>query len=113
MTEAKCCCCGFRERHGVFTSHSSADGLYKVFMCIRCFMDPNIFAVGKRWLPHWTLAVKTQGRRNPFGRYAPDEPEQKKGSVVVSAKKSRREVAMSESLYVGQRQLCCFAGESV
>jgi hypothetical protein len=69
-------------------------------------MNPNIFSTAKRWMPHWTLAVKTQVRKNPFAHPAPDEPGA--AECMVLSRKGKREVAMSESLYVGQKQLGVF-----
>lgn len=108
--KAQCCVCGFVCSHGVLTAHSSAEGPFKSFVCERCFGNPNIFSVAKRWLPHWTLAIKHQQRRNGFARKG---PEVHPFDAAILTKKSKREVAMSESLYSGQRQLCSFAEASL
>lgn len=99
-----CCVCGFPSNHGVYVGQSCYEGYSKVFACEKCFKNPNIFLVGKRILPHWTLAIKTQSRVNTFARdYA-------KGigsniESVVLTKRGKMQVIMSEDLYRGQKQL--------
>jgi len=88
-----CCCCGFDSNHGVKTKEG--------FWCELCFYNPNLFSVAKRILPHWTLAVKTQTKINPFGR----EGSENICSGLYLTKKAKRELAMSESLYRNQKQL--------
>ncbi|MFA5365644.1 MAG: hypothetical protein WC325_10740 [Candidatus Bathyarchaeia archaeon] len=93
-----CCCCGFSSYHGVFVGSAGE----KVFACFSCFSNPNMFFTARRILPHQTLAVKTQERINGYAKNFDGSP------VVSSAcltKKSKREYAMSESLYSGQTQL--------
>jgi hypothetical protein len=103
--DLKCACCSFESPKGVLTVDNAI--LRVVFYCERCFSNPNTFMAAKRVLPHWTLAVHTDARKNPFAKPAPDG-----GDVALSggafSKRSKREVAMSEALYSGQRQLCSF-----
>ena len=99
-----CCCCGFISKHGVYVAQSMYSGTRRVFVCEKCFMDPNLFFSAKRVLPHWTLTVKMQSIRNRFAHdYAREHGDNLIGAVLT--KKAKREVAMSESLYKGQKQL--------
>jgi hypothetical protein len=100
-----CCTCGFRSNHGVVISISHIDGYAKGFACERCFENPNMFFNGKRILPHWTLAIKSQFRVNNFARGYAKSSEGSANESLFLTKKSRMQVAMSESLYRGQKLL--------
>lgn len=96
LTVTRCCCCAFPERSGV----KLAEG----FICERCFSNPGLFFSGKRVLPSWTLAVKADCRVNNFSR------NKSRDSVEYGyfTRRSKRFLAVSESLYVGQKQLFSF-----
>ncbi len=96
---AKCVCCSFPSSEGVVTFQTVIRTQQKCFVCVSCFMNPNLFFNSKRVLPHWTLAVQLQEKRNPYGR------SQEAVGYFALTKKAKMETAMSESLYTGQKQL--------
>jgi hypothetical protein len=104
---AQCCCCGFKEKHGVFFGKEVADGLVKFFMCERCFTNPHVFNVAKVDFSELIFKIRYSRKINPFGKPAPDGSPATE--LVFASKKAKREIAAIENFYKGQKQLEVFA----
>jgi len=100
-----CCICGFLSNRGVIIGMNAVGGYVKAFACERCVADPNIYLEVKRVLPHWTLAIKTQIRKNNFAKGYSLSTEGSATEMVRLSKKTKMQITMSENLYRGQRML--------